>query len=274
MCSLCHAAADEYCFKNLLVPLWNWQGKTRQTVALLGAAFDREVRRDILHQVVKWQLAKRQQGTHKAKTRREVSGGGRKPWKQKGTGRARAGTIRAPQWRGGGKAHGPVPRSHAIGCSRKVRQMGLRCALSAKAAEGRIIVMDTLKGASMTKSDTEKPASAMKTKDLDRALDVVLAGAPRRSVLIIASSKDGIDGGASVLKASSNLAWVDVLPVAGVNVYSILQRDYLMVSQAALPGLVDRATRPIRRRRLKIGEDPDAHLKELEARYRFQYSPH
>lgn len=61
MCSLCHAAADEYCFKNLLVPLWNWQGKTRQTVALLGAAFDREVRRDILHQVVKWQLAKRQQ---------------------------------------------------------------------------------------------------------------------------------------------------------------------------------------------------------------------
>lgn len=100
------------------------------SVELGGDIFNIPVRRDILHRVVRWQRAKKQQGTHKAKNRAEVSGGGRKPWKQKGTGRARQGSIRAPQWRGGGKAHGPVPRSHAHGLNKKVRRLGLKCALS------------------------------------------------------------------------------------------------------------------------------------------------
>ena len=100
------------------------------TIELGGDIFNVPVRRDILHQVVRWQRAKKQQGTHKTKTRAEVRGGGRKPWRQKGTGRARQGSIRAPHWRGGGKAHGPVPRSHAHSLNKKVRRLGLKCALS------------------------------------------------------------------------------------------------------------------------------------------------
>lgn len=193
-----------------------------------------------MHRVVRWQLAKKQQGTHKAKTRREVRGGGRKPHAQKGTGRARAGTIRAPQWRGGGKAHGPVPRSHEHQLNRKVRQMGIRCVLSAKAAEGRLIVMQDM------------ALKSAKTRELDSALDVVLSNAPRRSILLMDTGPKSEDGGRNLRLASGNLPWVDVLPVEGANVYSILQRDYLMLSAAALPALIDRATRPIRRRRLDL----------------------
>lgn len=227
-----------------LVALINWNGQSAGTTQLPGSVFDCEVRRDILHRVVRWQLAKKQQGTHKAKTRREVRGGGRKPHNQKGTGRARAGTIRAPQWRGGGKAHGPVPRSHEHRLNRKVRQMGIRCALSAKAAEGRLIIMQDMA------LDTPK------TRVLDGALKVVLSDATRRSVLLVDSGALAEDGGRNLRIASGNLPWVDVLPVEGANVYSILQRDYLMLSAAAIPALVDRATRPIRRRRLDFIKPP------------------
>lgn len=230
--------------KDRQIALLDWNGQTAGTTQLPGSVFDCEVRRDIMHRVVRWQLAKKQQGTHKAKTRREVRGGGRKPHNQKGTGRARAGTIRAPQWRGGGKAHGPVPRSHEHSLNRKVRQMGIRCALSAKAAEGRLILMQDM------------ALGSPKTRELNSALNVVLSGAPRRSVLLVDSGARAKDGGRNLRLASGNLPWVDVLPVEGANVYSILQRDYLMLSAAAIPALVDRATRPIRRRRLEAGGPP------------------
>jgi large subunit ribosomal protein L4 len=148
-----------------------------------GDIFDIPIRRDILHRVVRWQLARRQQGTHKTKTRSEVRGGGRKPWNQKGSGRARQGTIRAPQWRGGGVAHGPVPRTHQHDLQKRVRRLGLKCALSAKAWERRVIVVDSL-----------RPVD-FKTKTMDGHVAALLEGAPRRSVLMVDSDKDGLDGG-------------------------------------------------------------------------------
>eukprot|EP00889_Picochlorum_renovo_P001570 jgi/Picre1/28600/NNA_004001.t1 len=136
-------------------------------------ASSQPVRVDILHRVVRWQLAKRQQGTHVTKTRSDVRGGGRKPWQQKGSGRARQGTIRAPQWRGGGVVHGPVLRSHAHSLQKRVRRLGLKCAVSAKIAEGRFLVVDAL-----------QPEDA-KTATMKGHVGKLLEGAPRESVLFV-----------------------------------------------------------------------------------------
>jgi len=116
----------------LCVTSFDGNSEQKGTVVLNPYVFSTLIRTDILHRVVVWQLAKRRQGTHKAKTRKEVRGGGRKPWKQKGTGRARQGTIRAPQWKGGGVVFPPTPRSHAFDLPKKIIKLGLRIALSAK----------------------------------------------------------------------------------------------------------------------------------------------
>jgi large subunit ribosomal protein L4 len=134
-------------YRDLIVPLYNLNKQQIGSYTLGGDVFDVPIRKDILHRVVRWQLARRQQGTHKTKTRSEVRGGGRKPRPQKGSGRARAGTIRAPQWRGGGVAHGPVPRSHEHKLFKRVRRLGLKCALSTKVWERRFAVVDTLQPA-------------------------------------------------------------------------------------------------------------------------------
>lgn len=152
-------------------------------VVLPGDVFDVPIRIDILHRVIRWQRANRQQGTHKTKTRAEVRGGGRKPWRQKGTGRARQGSIRAPHFRGGGVAHGPVPRSHAHGLPKRVRRLGLKCALSAKAWERRLIIVDSIK------------PKVHKTKVMMGHIKELLGGAPRISALMMDSSMDGDDGG-------------------------------------------------------------------------------
>lgn len=165
------------------VPLYNLNREPIGKYILSGDIFDVPIRRDILHRVVRWQLARRQQGTHKTKTRSEVRGGGRKPWNQKGSGRARQGTIRAPQWRGGGVSHGPVPRSHEHGLQKRVRRLGLKCALSAKAWERRITVVDSLR------------PEDFKTKTMDGHMTALLEEAPRRSALLVDSEKDGLDGG-------------------------------------------------------------------------------
>lgn len=132
-------------YADLLVPLYDMNKQQVGSHTLAGDIFDVPVRRDILHRVVRWSLAAAQQGTHKTKTRSEVRGGGRKPRPQKGSGNSRQGTIRAPQWRGGGIVHGPVPRSHAHKLPKRVRRLGLQCALSAKAWEGRLLVLDSLR---------------------------------------------------------------------------------------------------------------------------------
>eukprot|EP00803_Ostreobium_quekettii_P002910 evm.model.scf_401.6 EVM.evm.TU.scf_401.6 scf_401:30739-35649(+) len=220
---------------NLVFPVYDLRKQKVGTVALGKDVFNVPVRRDILQRVVRWQRAKKQQGTHKTKTRSEVSGGGRKPWPQKGTGNARQGSIRAPQWRGGGIAHGPVPRCHAHKLPKKVRRLGLKCALSAKTVEQRLLIVDSI------------AMDDGKTKHLSERLDVLLDGAPRRSVLLIDSGKQAPDGGELVRRAGSNLPGVDVLPSEGLNVYSILRRDILVLTRGAVDLVTERLRRSINR---------------------------
>lgn len=206
-----------------------------------GDIFGQPLRTDILHRVVRWQLARRQQGTHKTKTRSEVRGGGRKPWQQKGSGRARQGTIRAVQWRGGGVVHGPVVRSHAHDLPKKVRRLGLAVAVSSKLEEGRLVVVDGF-------TDGDDAVSDAKTQAMLERIDGLLARASvpvtRRSVLMV----DGAGGvPSSVVKSTRNIPWVDVIPVVGLNVYSILQRDVLVMTREAVEGLVTRLHTPIKR---------------------------
>ncbi|XP_044461781.1 50S ribosomal protein L4-like isoform X2 [Mangifera indica] len=136
--------------QDLVIPVTSFLNEDKGFMVLAGDVFDVPIRKDIIHRVVRWQLAKRQQGTHSTKTISEVSGTGRKPWRQKGTGRARHGTLRGPQFRGGATMHGPKPRSHAFKLNKKVRRLGLKIALSARAAEGKglnvysILLHDTL----------------------------------------------------------------------------------------------------------------------------------
>ncbi|CAL8460883.1 g414 [Coccomyxa elongata] len=229
-------SVDRFQGSNLRVPVFNWRREVVGEHTLPGDIFNVPIRKDILHRVVRWQLAKRQQGTHKTKTRSEVRGGGRKPHSQKGSGRARFGSIRAAQRRGGGIIFGPVVRSHEHGLQKKVRKLGLKCALTAKATEGRLTVVDSL------------AVDPPKTKVLDEQLHALLPDVPRRSILIIDSSKDTSDGGDNLRKAASNLPWTDVLPQGGANVYSILQRDNLILSRSAVDLLVERLrqTRPLK----------------------------
>lgn len=217
------------------VPVHNLDSQEIGQYTLPGSIFGIPVRRDILHRVVRWQLAKRQQGTHKTKTRAEVSGGGRKPRPQKGQGKARIGTIRAGQMRGGGVIHGPVVRSHEHSLNRKVRRLGLKCALAAKTLEGRLHVFDSL------------GVTDAKTASLDVQLEKLLADAPRRSVLMVDSGKQSEDGGATLRRAAANLPWVDIIPQDGLNVYSILQRDQLFLTTSALDKVIDKLNQPIKR---------------------------
>jgi large subunit ribosomal protein L4 len=189
-------------------------------VSLSDEIFGLDPREDILQRVVRWQLAKKQQGTHQAKGRADVARTGAKMYKQKGTGRARHHSARAPQFRGGGKAHGPVARSHEHDLPKKVRALGLKLALSAKAKSARLIVVDDL------------AVADAKTKVLAQSL----AGLGLTNALVI--------GGAEVDRnfklAATNIPNIDVLPVQGINVYDILRRGTLVLSKAAVEALEER----------------------------------
>jgi large subunit ribosomal protein L4 len=182
-------------------------------IELADEVFGLPVRRDILARVVNWQLAKRRAGTHKAKGVSEISGTSKKPYKQKGTGRARQGSLRSPQFRGGAVIFGPVPRSHEFDLQKKVRRLGLKTALSAKQAEGKLIVIDN---ATVTEAKT-------------KALRGRFAALGWESVLII----DGAEINEGFARAARNLPRVDVLPQQGANVYDILRRDTLVLTRAA-----------------------------------------
>jgi large subunit ribosomal protein L4 len=190
------------------------------TLDLDDAVFGVEVRSDILARMVNWQLNKRRAGTHAVKHRGEVSGTTRKPFAQKGTGRARQGTHRAPQHRGGAVVFGPVVRSHATRLTKKVRALALRCALSAKRADGKLVVLEDAKMASA------------KTKDLAKRV----AKLGWTNALVI----DGADIDANFKRAAANIAGLDVLPSVGANVYDILRRDTLVLTRAAVDKLVER----------------------------------
>jgi large subunit ribosomal protein L4 len=175
-------------------------------------------RPDIMARVVSWQLSKRRAGTHKVKGMGEVRGTTKKPFKQKGTGNARQGSLRAPQFRGGGAVHGPVVRDHGFDLPKKIRRLGLISALSQKQAEGKLVVLDAA-------------ASGNKTKELAAKLKVL----GWKSVLIVDAE---INEGFAL--ASRNIAHIDVLPTQGANVYDILNHDLLAITTAGLEGLKGR----------------------------------
>lgn len=185
-------------------------------IELAEEVFGLPVRRDILARVVNWQLAKRRAGTHKTKGISDVSGTTRKPYKQKGTGRARQGSLRSPQFRGGAVIFGPVVRSHEFGLQKKVRRLGLKTALSAKQAEGKLVVIDA---AQVDEAKTKALRARFETLGWD-------------SVLII-------DGAVNddFARAARNLPKVDVLPTQGANVYDILRRDTLVLTRDAVQQL-------------------------------------
>ncbi|MFO1069440.1 MAG: 50S ribosomal protein L4 [Geminicoccaceae bacterium] len=189
-------------------------------VELSDAVFGVDVRADILHRVVNWQLAKRRAGTHDVKNRAEIARTGAKLYKQKGTGQARHGSRRANVFRGGGRAFGPTPRDHAIDLPKKVRALGLRCALSAKAKEGKLIVLD------------QAASSEPKTKSLAGQL----ANLGIASALVVTGAEVERNFGL----AARNLPLVDVLPVQGANVYDILRRDTLVLTTEAVRSLEER----------------------------------
>ncbi|MEZ2130362.1 MULTISPECIES: 50S ribosomal protein L4 [unclassified Sinorhizobium] len=196
------------------------EGKDAGKVSLSDAIFGLEPREDILARVIRWQLAKRQQGTHQAKGRADVARTGAKMYKQKGTGRARHHSARAPQFRGGGKAHGPVARSHEHDLPKKVRALGLRHALSAKIKADELIVIDDLVA---TEAKTKVLAGAFETLGLTNAL--FIGGAE-------------LDGNFKL--AAQNIPNIDVLPIQGINVYDIVRRGKLVLSKAAVEALEER----------------------------------
>jgi large subunit ribosomal protein L4 len=194
----------------------NLDNKEVGDIDLADEVFGLPVRGDILARVVNWQLAKRRAGTHKTKGISEISGTTKKPYKQKGTGRARQGSLRSPQFRGGAVIFGPVVRSHEHGLQKKVRKLGLKTALSAKQADGKLVVIDA---ASVGEAKTKALRTQFETLGWE-------------SVLII----DGaVDEGFA--KAARNLPKVDVLPSVGANVYDILRRDTLVLTRAAVEQL-------------------------------------
>lgn len=198
-------------------PVTTLENKKAGDIDLSDEIFGLPARKDILARMVNWQLAKRRAGTHKVKERGEVSGSTRKIYRQKGTGRARHGSIRANVFRGGGQVHGPRVRDHAIDLPKKVRKLALKTALSAKAAAGKLVILD------------KAVAKDGKTKDLRGRFDAL----GWNSVLVI--------GGAQLdenfARAARNLPGVDVLPQQGANVYDILRRDTLVLTKDAVEAL-------------------------------------
>jgi large subunit ribosomal protein L4 len=181
-----------------------------------------EIRADILQRCVTWQLAKRRAGTHKIQVRNEVSRTGKKMYKQKGTGGARHGSRRAAQFVGGAKAHGPVVRSHAFSLTKKVRALGLRHALSSKAKDGALVVLDAAK------------VDAPKTAALRARFDKLGLS----NALIIT----GADVDKSFALAARNIPNVDVLPTVGLNVYDVLRRHTLVLTRDAVEAIQARLT--------------------------------
>ena len=190
------------------------ENKAAGTIDLDDGVFGLPSRPDVLQQVVRWQLAKRQAGTHKTKGVAEVRGTTAKPFRQKGTGRARRGSNRAAQFRGGGIVFGPVVRSHGHSLSKKVRALGLKTVLSDKHREGKLMILD--------QAGLKDPKTS--------ALSAILGKLGLASALVI----DGTQADTNFLRAARNIAGVDVLPAQGANVYDIMRRDTLILTKAAV----------------------------------------
>lgn len=211
----------------LTVELYNTANEKVGTVDLDARVFGAEVKEHLFHMVVRQQLANRRQGTHAAKRRAQVSGGGRKPWRQKGTGRARQGSTRAPHWRGGGSVFGPLPRYHGFDLNKKVRRAALKCALSRRLGEKALVVLSELE---MADAKTKHFASFMKNFGFE-------------SLLVVVPSVDR-----AVELASRNIPGVTVLPVAGLNTYDVLRHRNIALTLPAVAPIVERLTQSGRTR--------------------------
>lgn len=205
------------------------QGNETGTIELPADKFDRDPNIPLMHQVVNAQLAARRQGTHSTKTRGEVSGGGRKPWRQKGTGRARQGSIRAPQWVGGGVAHGPKPRDYSQRTPKKMIKAALYCSLSDRARNERIHAVTAV-------VDCETPSTKVGRKVIERLVD-------DRYVLVVFTRDE-----AEQMLSVRNLPQVQLLQVDQLNTYDVLNNEDLVITEAAL--------------RTFLGETPQTEVEE------------
>lgn len=198
------------------VQVYNMEGNAVESLELNPAVFDREINEGLVHQAVVLYLASLRQGTQKAKTRSEVSGGGRKPWRQKGTGHARSGSSRSPIWRHGGVIFAPTPRSYGFKMPRKQRRIALASALTAKMQAGELIVLD--------KIDFEAP----KTKAM---LNVLGKFDANNALVVFAGDHD------NVVKSARNIVGVEAMNVTGVNTYKVLNHKKLILTKDAVARL-------------------------------------
>jgi large subunit ribosomal protein L4 len=199
-------------------------GAESGSVQLDDAVFGIEPNVPVMHQVVTAQLAARRAGSHSTKTRAEVRGGGAKPWKQKGTGRARQGSIRSPQWIGGGVALGPKPRDYSQRTPKKMIRLALRSALSDRAADGKVIVID------------EWQFAAPRTRDAKAALDAL--GVEGRALIVLASDD------VNAAKSFRNLPEAQIIEARELNAYDVLVNDYVVFTKATVPTTDEPSTAP------------------------------
>ena len=198
------------------VSVFNMEGKEVGTLELDDAVFGVEVNEHLVHMAVVAQLANKRQGTQKAKTRSEVSGGGRKPWRQKGTGHARQGSTRAPQWTGGGVVFAPVPRDYTIRLNKKEKRLALKSALTSRVQDGKFIVLDEL---TLNEAKTKNFVNVMKNLNVAKAL-VVLN-----------------ENNENVMRSARNVADVKTALVNTINVYDILKYNTVVATKAAVAAI-------------------------------------
>ncbi len=204
------------------LPVYNTNKEEVEQIELSDSVFGAEVREWLFYDAVRYQLAKRRSGNHAVKSRSQVSGGGKKPFRQKGTGRARAGTTRAVHWRGGGVVHGPNVRSHAHKMNKKARRAALVAALSRRCEEGSLTVLDAFQ------------MDAPKTKEF-----INVMGRFEWNDVLVITGEDNAKGDA-VFKSAQNIDKVTVLPVEGLNVYDILKHQNLVLTKGAIDGVMAR----------------------------------
>ena len=198
------------------VSVYNMEGNEVGTMELSDAVFGVEIKENLVHQAVRLQLADNRQGTQKAKTRSEVSGGGRKPWRQKGTGHARQGSIRAPQWTGGGIVFAPTPREYSFKMNRKEKQAALKSVLTSKVQENKFLVLDELK--------FEGP----KTKDMKKVLDALKVD---DALVIVGKDSE------NVVLSARNLADVATTAPESINVYDILKHNTVIATKSSVASI-------------------------------------
>jgi large subunit ribosomal protein L4 len=198
------------------IDITSFDGETAGSIELADEVFGLEPRADLIHRMIRWQLAKRRAGTHAVKNRADIARTGKKMYKQKGTGGARHGSARVPQFRGGGRAFGPQVRSHEHDLTKKVKTLALKHALSAKAKDGAIVVWEK---AELSEPKTKLLRVGFGKSGLTNAL--IIDGAPQENFTL----------------AARNLPAIDVLPIEGINVYDIIRREKLVLTRAAVDAL-------------------------------------